>query len=345
MIFLAYIDYLLDQFPSLIQESIEENNTFMSEIRKSMKSLTDSVRVLPIKDCSELLVGKCDLSQRSYNSLKKLLKSSNVKLKSYEEARNFANQLEVGDIEYDKHLDDTKCPIPCMHASTDLVETLKLICSTEELFKEFSFPERENQRNLFSHLQTQNSELYKNLDSDKRTVFIRDTGDNFRASKHYPTEQISFSVLNLQNLINSPYGQFATSLFRGPENRTSLKSHGQIHFNQLKCLATNGLLMQLPDTSFEHFNVVVFLVADLGYIKEVIGKSSCMSMYGCYQCCKPINEWHSKDKKIAKLQTVSNYTLLGKKAEAHLGENPEKDSTKYKEFVKKNLSQWVSIIL
>ena len=60
--------------------------------------------------------------------------NSNVKLVSYEDARDFANNLDIGTLEFDKHLNNVKRPITCMHASVSVIETLKLIVHTKELF-------------------------------------------------------------------------------------------------------------------------------------------------------------------------------------------------------------------
>lgn len=51
-----------------------------------------------LKDCAELLVGKCNLSQRSYKTLKKVLIQNNVNIVSYSDARDYANNLDVGKI-------------------------------------------------------------------------------------------------------------------------------------------------------------------------------------------------------------------------------------------------------
>ena len=84
-----------------------------------------------------------------------------------------------------------------MHASVSVIETLKLIVPTKELLQHFIFVDPELQKNLFQHLKSKNSYLYNNLDSSKRTIFLRDTGDNFRATKHFPTEQMSLPTVHI----------------------------------------------------------------------------------------------------------------------------------------------------
>jgi len=327
-------------------ESLSNNPQFVTEVTKSAKKLLSKAdRKLSLKDSCELLVGRCDLSQREYLALKKVLCNNNITIASYSDARAYAAQLEIGKVDFMTHFSDNMvCPINCMHASTYVIDTLKLVVSNEELFRHFNFVERNRQESLFSYLKAKSS-LFNSLDITKRTIFIRDTGDNFRASKNYPTEQISFSILNIKELLNSPYGQFATSLYRGTEKRETLISHGLNHFDELETLVQNGISLQLPDKSEENFNVVVFFVADLGYVKEVIGKASCMSMYGCYRCTKKINDWDSEKCLLSKEQTVDNFRKLGQQAVTELGDNPNKESTAYKDFIRKNFGQWVCTIL
>ena len=45
------------------------------------------------------------------------------------------------------------------------------------------------------------------------------------AVKHFPTKQISFNILNISGLMNSPYGQCTTTIYRGGGNRSNLTSH------------------------------------------------------------------------------------------------------------------------
>ena len=66
--------------------------------------------------------------------------------------------------------------------------------------------------------------MYKNIDIDikLKTIFLRITGDNFRAACKKPPEQVSYSILNIKDTLHSPYGQFLHTLYRGSENRESL---------------------------------------------------------------------------------------------------------------------------
>ena len=49
-------------------------------------------------------------------------------------------------------------------------------------------------------------------DPNKRTIFLRETGDNFRGAARYPTEQTLYAILNMKMMLNNPYGQFISTL-------------------------------------------------------------------------------------------------------------------------------------
>ena len=142
-----------------------------------------------------------------------------------------------------------------------------------------------------------NNFLYGHLDPSLKTLFIRLTGDNFRASSKYPTEQLSYSLLNNSELLHSPYGQFIASLFRGSESRENLNTHGKAHYAEVKDLLINGY-----NFNGEKFNVVPFLCADLSFVKEILGKCSCTSLYGCFFCKMLINDW-GNDRPVKKDET------------------------------------------
>ena len=71
-----------------------------------------------------------------------------------------------------------------------------------------------------------------------------------------PTEQTSFSVLNIQELCNNPYGQVIFTLWRGSESRKMLESHDSEHFKELGLLVRGG--KKLIVNNEENFNIVVF---------------------------------------------------------------------------------------
>lgn len=89
-----------------------------------------------------------------------------------------------------------------------------------------------------------------------------------------PLNKLHFRVLNISNLVSGPYGQFITTLWRGIECRETLEKHCKRHYNELTELVMNGINLTV-NGSLEHFNIVVFFVADLSFVKEVLGKCSC----------------------------------------------------------------------
>ena len=94
--------------------------------------------------------------------------------------------------------------------------------------------------------------------------------------------------------------------------------------------------LELINGAQEHFNIVIFLVADLGYIKDIIGKCSSTALYGCYHCIKNIQDWHAGVLNLSNPQTVKQYVADGEIGLKELGQIPNKESSKYKSFIKKH---------
>ena len=143
---------------------------------------------------------------------------------------------------------------------------------------------------MFDVLKTKNN-LYRNLDPLKKTIFLRLTGDNFRASCKMPTEQISFTIMNIKDTLHSPYGQFILSIWRGAESRIGIQTHAKKHLIDMENLVVNGIEIEVEEGLLISFNVVVFLCADLAFLKDILGKCASMSMYGCLHCKKMIKDW------------------------------------------------------
>ena len=201
-------------------------------------------------------------------------------------------------------------------SSAEFQDTLQRVISTEVLFQKFEFPTQEQQTKLFAHLKREDPQLYGKLDPCKRTLFLRETGDDFRAGAHQPTEQMSFSILNLTKLINSPYGQFLISIWRGPETRNYIQAHVKGHYDDVISAVHNGLALTLADDTMETFNIIAFLVTDLGHLKEFLGKCLYISMFGCYWCKKNMLDWDKKKPTMSPLQKISDMVEMGKKLNA-----------------------------
>lgn len=151
-------------------------------------------------------------------------------------------------------------------------------------------PTQLQQEKLFALLKCLNKELYEHLDPNLRTLYIRLTGDNFRGSAKFPTEQISFLLLNNIGMLHSPYSQFIASLWRGSESRLNVKIHVSEHYNEIKELLDNGLIVD-KNGSTEKFDVLPIMCADLCFGKEVIEKCSCTSIYGSFYYKKDVSNW------------------------------------------------------
>ena len=187
------------------------------------------------------------LSQRSYNAVKDSLKKKNVVLSTHVKVADYVKQLNVGVIERGG------CSFPaemCMCAKTDLKDTLLRILKSKTLLENMEFPTVEQQQNLFHQLQEKPPNFHKDLDPKKRTIFIRQTGDNYRSFR-MPTQQMSFSALNLTKLINSPSGQTVECMWRGQEDRQHILGHCTSTFETLDKFAQSGIVATLHDGSFE----------------------------------------------------------------------------------------------
>jgi hypothetical protein len=66
----------------------------------------------------------------------------------------------------------------------------------------------------------------------------------------------------------------------------------------------------------ETFNIIAFLVTDLGHLKEFLGKCLYISMFGCYWCKKNMLDWDKKKPTMSPLQKISDMVEMGKKLNA-----------------------------
>lgn len=332
--FSGFIAHLCEEYQDLVDESILDVKSYTKHIVNELSAFAEVE--IDLSDAAELLMGKADLSQRGYKHLRGILKENKILLPDYQKVRHYVSDVDVGKIE-PMSCENNCC---CMGVKTKLKETLQRIVSTNALFSLFQFFSKEKQIKLFSFLKKKNSQLYANLDCDKRTIVIRDTGDNFRAACRFPTEQTSYSILNLEEMINNPYGQFVSTLWRGSESRSMLKVHVSDHYNELHELVLNGIDL-IIEGAVEHFNIIIFFVADLCFIKDIIGQCQSTSTYGCYHCSQPIHKWMSTKKEISEPKEVATMVRIGNDAIKSLDENIDRTSKKFKDLQLANKGQWV----
>ena len=320
----SYVGYLLKNFPNIVLESIKENNEFQQQL----PSILTNARVLDTKQSASLLMSWTTLTQREYNSVRQILKNNNVDIAKYCDVSVYLKTLNVGQI----LTNYCKCENSCMSAATDIKETLCQYLKSEFWMSKMNF--NTNTKSLIHHLQNDSS-IYKHLNPDNKCIFLRMTGDNFRAACKQPTQQISFSILNVQELVNSPYGQILSSIFRGKETRKNIDEHVTLYHQQLEELLKEGLKLD----SSTAYNIIPILCADLGYVKELLGKCSTTSLYGCYYCKKPIQKWHLNDAS-SPLQTIVEMSQNGKKGVECLGLSPDHDSKIFTEFQQSHYGQY-----
>ena len=156
-----------------------------------------------------------------------------------------------------------------------------------------------------------------------------------------PTEQTSFSIINMMKLVNSPYGQFVSTLWKGKESRAMIKTHVSAHYEELEDTVKNGVTLSV-DGVITKFNVIVFFIADLSFMKDVIGQSSSTSTYGCFHCKLPLQRWNLPGPKVGESKMVKEMAKVGETALEQLGETPDRDSAAFKKFQMNNHGQWVN---
>ena len=87
--------------------------------------------------------------------------------------------------------------------------------------------------------------------------------------------------------------------------------------------------------------LLYFFVADLCFVKDIIGQCSCTSLFGCYQCIIKNTEWTTKKREKGTQKTMVQTTEDGEIALKVLGENPDRSSEKFTEIKRKYCGQWV----
>ncbi|XP_066930040.1 uncharacterized protein [Clytia hemisphaerica] len=318
----TYIEYLCETLPELMEEAIIDSTPeFVDHLAKKLRKDSSRHAFIFNKDTAELLYGKSDLSQRGYKHLRSILLRNNVHIPSYEVIRKYCKDLEVGDIKSFNHA-NSDCP--CMGVHTDLIDTLQRIFSSD-LYNKMNFLPEEKNEALCEFLKSKDPIMYQKFNPRNKTILLRETGDNFRGAARFPTEKTSFSLFNLLSFANNPYGQFISTLWRGSESRSMLDSHVSSHCKELKEAVLNGVDIIINE-DIEHFNVVVFLIADLSFLKDIIGHTSPTSTYGCFLCKLPQKDWLSDTSKEAPEKSVKEMTVNGVKDVENLGKNPNKDS-------------------
>ena len=84
-------------------------------------------------------------------------------------------------------------------------------------------------------------------------------GDNFRSVSRQPPadEQDSFSLLNLVDLVGSPYGQFLNGLWRGKESRANLQAHLKGTYKELDSAVRQGVKLKLKYIMSAFFELLI----------------------------------------------------------------------------------------
>ena len=326
----SYLNYLLDNHIELVIECVEEDDDLKKQLLKKIGKLP--YVDLGVKESAEILLNRSKLSQRGFNALRTILGKENVNLATYDHIRSYLNGLDIGTLS-----NATCCPIDCMASTQKVTNLIESVVQNKFWYDKMTFFDPEIQKVLFEVLKAENH-LYKNLDYSKKTIFLRLTGDNFRAACKMPTEQVSISVMNIKDMLHSPYGQFILSIWRAAESRISIEIHSKDHFENLENLVMNGIEMEV-DGEQTFFNVLVFLCADLAFLKEVLGKCTSTSMYGCLHCKKNIKDWSGAPYQSPET-CISEMCAMGNEGVEILGENPDHSTPAFTKFQQSHFGQY-----
>ena len=117
-----------------------------------------------------------------------------------------------------------------------------------------------------------------------------------------------------------------------------IETHLVIFFKEVEYLVRNGI-----EVCGERFNVVCFFVADLCFVKDVIGQCQCTSTYGCFHCKLDINSWTSKEKKVGQKKSILEMNRDGEEAQKVLGIANQRENLLFKKFQQSHFGQWISI--
>ena len=328
----AFIKPLMKSHADIVDNALDGTPTYALHLNERLKTQPEPVIVSP-DDCGELLAGGHCLSERAYKNTRRILQSKNVHLATYYAAMACLKSLDVGTPVSTGEGNHTECS-QCF--TWQLKDTLQRVVQVEELFSHFHFPSEQQQQNLFHQLQQRRPDLYKNLDTTRRSIFLRQTGDNYRAAlKRQPTQQMSFCTLNLQSLVNSPLGQFVVSSLRGDENRSLLRTHMAANFREVEEMAREGITEVAGAEAVESFNVVLY-VFDFSHSKEVLGRVQVTAEQGYCQCDWPASTRHKPQQtghtsNLGKPRDFKELAYIGRQAEQTLGVDPDKHSREYTE--------------
>ena len=282
------MEYILKTYPEEIDEALE-GSEYYQHFMKTFK--INCRKEVDVKDAAGILAGKCELSHRRYKALREVLQNSNVLLPSYDIVSTYVKGIDVGHL-YPLH---EKNACECMGYGSSLNDSLQQMVNNDLVYNKLEFLTEEKQKKLGDFLKLNDPKLYKNFNYSEKTLFLRETADNFRGSARQPTEQSSYSIMNLKDLLSSPYGQIISTLWRGSESRKNFDSHVLAHYKEVKNAVENGVTLHV-NGSDEFFNIVVFLVADLSCVKELLGRCSVSHTYGCFYCNLNSNDWDAVPK-------------------------------------------------
>ena len=308
-----FISYLAHYHPDVLFSGITASQPMIDRLHRMLIHQPIPVRV-SLKDGAEIVIA-ADLSQRSYKVLKNKLKDKNLLLPRYDDVSKYLRELDVGPIIHLPHDESHTQVSGCICAVTKLKDTMQRLISTKQLFDSMEFPSMADQAKLFELLKEKDRQLYSGLRIDCKTLFIRQSGDNYRSFR-MPTQQMSFSVLNLKKLVGSPFGQVISGIWRGEECRHLISVHCLELFEELDTMVRNGIDINCDGVE-THFNVIVLYGADLSHMGYVLGRAGLTAKYGCWRCKKEQGNGLMQNLQLEEFSLLRNWFSMAMKQFRH----------------------------
>ena len=123
--FVGYVTYLCDKYPAIIDDAIDSSPAYLQHIIEKLKTTNAQSISISEHESASILMGKCNMSQRAYKNLKKILKAQNVFIPRYEKVTSYIQDLDVGMLHRETNHSN------CMCVRSDLKDTIQHIMDSE----------------------------------------------------------------------------------------------------------------------------------------------------------------------------------------------------------------------
>ena len=185
----SYIEFLIDNHKDVTDNSILSDEDYKHHLAKLLSKNPLGI-TLTVEESARLLLCKNNLTEREYKSLKQALAEKKVKIQPYDLVSQHIKSLDIGVL-----CRTCSCQNECMSSVSHLHETLNFVINNKFWLEKMEFICMEQTEKLFKSLQKISSSLYGGFNVNNKTLFIRMTGDNFRAAMGLPLNRCPIRYL------------------------------------------------------------------------------------------------------------------------------------------------------